>query len=226
MITLHNLSRTYATSNGPLHAVRDLDLELPEGAFIVFMGASGSGKTTLLNLIGGLDRPTTGRITIAEHDLAALSASQRTHLRRRIGFIFQGFALLPTATAYENIEIGLRLACSLPRPEWDAAIRASIHAVELDAWINHRPYEMSGGQQQRVAIARALAIRPQLILADEPTGDLDRRLSDHVWRLLHAHADASGATVLAATHDPAAVRYASICYTLEAGRIVRIAPGA
>ncbi len=226
MIVLHNISRTFATPSGPLHALRELDLELPQGGLVVFMGASGSGKTTLLNLIGGLDQPSSGQISIAGQNLAAISAGQRTRLRRRIGFIFQSFALLPTATAYENIEIGLRLARSLPRAEWDAAIRASVHAVELDAWINHRPYEMSGGQQQRVAIARALAIRPHLILADEPTGDLDRQLSEHVWQLLRARADETGTTILAATHDPGAMRYATTGYTLEVGRITQIVPGA
>ena len=140
-------------------------------------------------------------------------------LRRQIGFIFQSFALMPTASAYENVELGLRLSGSVPRREWDARVRRCLQAVGLTAWIDHRPYEMSGGQQQRVAIARALAIRPKIILADEPTGDLDSKTSEQILGLLRALVDHEGVTLLMATHDPAAAEFATDLYQLRDGQI-------
>lgn len=146
-----------------------------------------------------------------------MSGEELAALRRRIGFIFQSFALIPTASVYENIELGLRIAGSVPRGEWVNRIRRCVAAVGLLPWIDHRPYELSGGQQQRVAIARALANRPQIILADEPTGDLDSKTGATVLTLLRELADYEGTTLLMATHDPAAAEYATDVYQLRDG---------
>ena len=202
-----------------VRALRGVDMAVPRSAFVVLMGPSGSGKTTLLNLVGGLDEPTAGTVTREGRQLNTLSSAELAALRRRTGFIFQSFALLPTASAYENVELGLRLAGDIPRREWDARVRRCIAAVGLGAWIDHRPYELSGGQQQRVAIARALAIRPKLILADEPTGDLDTKTGEQVLGLLRALVDNEGVTLMMATHDPAAAEFATDLYQLRDGQI-------
>ena len=219
IIEVAGVSRVFGTGERAVHAVRDVDLVVPRGAFVVLMGPSGSGKTTLLNLIGGLDRPTSGRIVVEGQALDRLADAGRAALRRRIGFIFQSFALTPTASAYENVELGLRIAGTLPRTEWDERIRRSLAAVGLAQWMDHRPYEMSGGQQQRVAIARALASRPALILADEPTGDLDSATGARVLGLLRSLCTRDGVTVVMATHDPAALAFASATYSMRDGRM-------
>ncbi|HNP73151.1 MAG TPA: ABC transporter ATP-binding protein [Kouleothrix sp.] len=219
MIVLDQVERTFDVNDRQVRALRGLDMRIPRGAFVVLMGPSGSGKTTLLNLVGGLDQPTAGAISVEGRQLAELSGAELAALRRRIGFIFQSFALLPTASAYENVELGLRLAGDVPRHEWDARVRRCIAAVGLGAWIDHRPYELSGGQQQRVAIARALAIRPRLILADEPTGDLDSKTGEQILGLLRALVDNEGVTLLMATHDPAAAAFATDLYQLRDGQI-------
>jgi len=187
---------------------------------VVMMGPSGSGKTTLLNIIGGLDQPTTGTVTIAGQCLQSLSAQRLTALRRQIGFVFQHSALIPTASAYENVELALRIAGGLTRHERAGRVRRCLEVVGVHAWANHRPYEMSGGQQQRVAIARALAIRPYIILADEPTGDLDSTTGRHILTLLRTLADHEQITCLIATHDPAAAAFASDHYHLHDGSLV------
>ena len=219
VITLTGVERTFTVNDRQVRALRGVDMAVPRGAFVVLMGPSGSGKTTLLNLVGGLDEPTAGTVTREGHQLNTLSSAELAALRRRTGFIFQSFALLPTASAYENVELGLRLAGDIPRREWDARVRRCIAAVGLGAWIDHRPYELSGGQQQRVAIARALAIRPKLILADEPTGDLDTKTGEQVLGLLRALVDNEGVTLMMATHDPAAAEFATDLYQLRDGQI-------
>ena len=219
VITLTGVERTFTVNDRQVRALRGVDMAVPRGAFVVLMGPSGSGKTTLLNLVGGLDEPTAGTVTREGRQLNTLSSAELAALRRRTGFIFQSFALLPTASAYENVELGLRLAGDIPRREWDARVRRCIAAVGLGAWIDHRPYELSGGQQQRVAIARALAIRPKLILADEPTGDLDTKTGEQVLGLLRALVDNEGVTLMMATHDPAAAEFATDLYQLRDGQI-------
>ncbi|HET6222921.1 MAG TPA: ABC transporter ATP-binding protein, partial [Dongiaceae bacterium] len=174
----------------------------------------------LLNIVGGLDQPTAGAVTVEGRRLDEMSGPALTAMRRRIGFIFQSFALIPTASAYENVELGLRLSGEVPRKEWDIRIRRCLGAVGLTAWIDHRPYELSGGQQQRVAIARALENRPRIILADEPTGDLDSKTGQQILTLLRALADHEGVTLLMATHDPAAAEFATDLYQLRDGQIV------
>ncbi|MBK9941016.1 MAG: ABC transporter ATP-binding protein [Kouleothrix sp.] len=219
IITLARVERTFAVNDRQVRALRGIDMTVRPGSFVVLMGPSGSGKTTLLNLVGGLDQPTAGEVGVEGRLLNALGNTELAAMRRRIGFIFQSFALLPTSSAYENVELGLRLAADIPRAEWDARVRRCIAAVGLTAWIDHRPYELSGGQQQRVAIARALAIRPRLILADEPTGDLDSKTGEQVLSLLRALVDNDGVTLMMATHDPAAAAFATDLYQLRDGQI-------
>jgi ABC-type lipoprotein export system ATPase subunit len=220
LIDIYDVERTFAVSERRVKALRGVDMRVPRGSFVVLMGPSGSGKTTLLNIVGGLDQPTAGTVAVAGRRLDQMGGQELAALRRTIGFIFQSFALLPTASAYENVELGLRLSGGVPRAEWDGRVRRCLAAVGLTAWIDHRPYEMSGGQQQRVAIARALAIRPQLILADEPTGDLDSKTGEQVLGLLRALVDHEGVTLLMATHDPAAAAFATDLYQLRDGQIV------
>jgi ABC-type lipoprotein export system ATPase subunit len=181
-------------------------------------GRSGSGETTLLNLIGGLDRPTSGEIIVYGQPLSGLSGRHLTHLRRhRIGFVFQSFALIPTFTAFENIELMLRIA-GVWRGRRQRAMR-SLELVGLGPWAHHRPWELSGGQQQRVAIARALVTRPDLILADEPTGELDSATGRQIFTLFRHIVVQEGITVIMATHDPVAEEYAHILFELGDGQV-------
>ncbi|MEN9933966.1 MAG: hypothetical protein RLZZ387_545 [Chloroflexota bacterium] len=219
VIETRGLERTFAAAERKVRALRGVDLRVPRSAFVVLMGPSGSGKTTLLNLVGGLDQPSAGYVAVGGRRLDAMGAQDLAEMRRRIGFIFQSFALMPTATAYENVELGLRLSGRTPRAEWDGRVRRVLAAVDLSQRMHHRPYELSGGQQQRVAIARALAIRPEIILADEPTGDLDSRMGRQVLGLLRSLCDREGVTLLMATHDPAAAEFATDLYRLRDGLV-------
>lgn len=219
-IELAGVGRVFRGPGGTVHALRDINLRLAPGSFVALMGPSGSGKTTLINLVGGLDRPTSGRILLHGRDLTRLSEGDLAGIRRRIGFIFQSFALMPTATAYENIELGLRIAAAADRRGWRDRILGCLAAVGMEPWADHRPYELSGGQQQRVAIARALALRPQLILADEPTGDLDAETGARVLQLMRMLAERERVTLLVSTHDPETAAYASQVIRLQDGEIL------
>ena len=220
LVQVRDLHKSFTRGTEPIHVLRDLTLDVGEAEFLALMGPSGSGKTTLLNIVGGLDQPTAGTVMVEGRRLNDMGGAELASLRRRIGFIFQSFALMPTASAYENVELGLRLSGGVPRKDWDARVRRCLGAVGLSAWMDHRPYEMSGGQQQRVAIARALAIRPRLILADEPTGDLDSKTGRQILTLLRALADNEDVTLLMATHDPAAAEFATDLYQLRDGQVV------
>jgi ABC-type lipoprotein export system ATPase subunit len=219
-IDIRGVERTFAAGERRVKALRGVDMRVARGATVVLMGPSGSGKTTLLNLVGGLDQPTAGSIAVEGRKLNDMSGAELVALRRRIGFIFQSFALMPTASAYENVELGLRLSGGVARREWDARIRRCLDAVGLGGWVDHRPYEMSGGQQQRVAIARALAIRPRIILADEPTGDLDSKTGRQILGLLRGLSLHEQVTLLMATHDPVAAEFATDLYQLRDGQVV------
>jgi ABC-type lipoprotein export system ATPase subunit len=221
-ILVENVDRMFHSDGREVAALREVSLSVPRGRFVVLMGPSGSGKTTLLNLIGGLDQPSAGSITVDGKRLSDMGAGELTLLRRHIGFIFQSFALAPTATAYENIELALRIAGDVPRHEWDARVRRCLAAVGLGERAHHRPYELSGGQQQRVAIARALVTRPAIILADEPTGDLDSRTGERMLTLLRTLCDYEHVTLLMATHDPAAATFADDLYRLRDGQVVSL----
>ena len=219
VIEIAGVERTFAAAERSVRALRGVDLRVPRGAFVVLMGPSGSGKTTLLNIVGGLDQPTAGYVAVEGRRLDEMGGQGLAEMRRRIGFIFQSFALMPTASAYENVELGLRLSGHTRRAEWDTRIRRCLAAVGLTTWMHHRPYEMSGGQQQRVAIARAIAIQPRIILADEPTGDLDSKTGQQVLGLLRSLCEREDVTLLMATHDPAAAEFATDLYRLRDGLI-------
>jgi putative ABC transport system ATP-binding protein len=211
------LGKTYTGAAEDVEAVKDVDLRVYHGSFIVVRGRSGSGKTTLLNLLGGLDRPTTGSVVIEGRDLAESSESELAVMRRsEIGFIFQGFGLIPILTATENVEVPLRLV-KTPAAERRERSRILLELVGLGDRGPHRPSELSGGEQQRVAIARALANRPQLLLADEPTGQLDSRTGEGIIRLLSALVRSEGITAIVATHDPAQLAVADEVWELNDG---------
>ena len=222
LVQLQEVVRTYRTNGLEVNALRGVNLDLPRGVMAALKGRSGSGKTTLLNLIGGLDRPTRGEVIFDGLPLSQMNEAELTLLRRcRIGFIFQSFALLPTYSAYENVELALRVL-GLSRPEQVENARRALRVVGLGRWMDHRPDEMSGGQQQRVAIARALATHPDLILADEPTGELDTTTSRQIFSLFHHIVEKEGLTILLTTHDPLVDEYADIIYQLQDGRITAV----
>jgi putative ABC transport system ATP-binding protein len=182
-------------------------------------GRSGSGKTTLLNCLGGLDRPSRGLVRIFEEDISTYSENQMTRWRReRVGFIFQSFGLLPTLSAYENVELILRIAGTKPHDRHERAIEC-LKLVGLSKWIHHRPYELSGGQQQRLAIARALANRPRLILADEPTGELDSTTATEILGFFREIVDHEGVTLLVASHDVLVDKFVDDTLIMSDGQI-------
>jgi ABC-type lipoprotein export system ATPase subunit len=222
-VRITNLARTYHAGGKPVNALRGVSLAVQSGTFVTLEGRSGSGKTTLLNILGGLDQATSGNVELFGQPLNALSQEQLTRLRReRLGFIFQSFALLPILTAWENIEVPLRINGSLPRHERAARVNEVAELVGIGAWATHRPPEMSGGQQQRVAIARALVSRPQLLLADEPTGQLDSTTGRAILHLLRDIVRSTGVTLVMTTHDPSTRAFADITYHMEDGQLVEM----
>jgi len=219
-VSVSRISRSYTVGGEHVQALRDVSLSISRGAFVALMGRSGSGKTTLLNMIGGLDRPNEGRIALFDQELGSLSQEQLTVLRReQIGFVFQSFALLPILSAWENVELPLRIAGVRSGRERRARAEAALALVGLERWATHRPAEMSGGQQQRVAIARALVARPQLLLADEPTGELDSTTGQAILGLLREISRSEGVTLVIATHDRSVVAIADRVYEMRDGRI-------
>jgi ABC-type lipoprotein export system ATPase subunit len=196
-----------------------VNLSLAPGQVVALRGRSGSGKTTLLNCIGGLDRPTAGQVWFQDQEITGLPEAKRVELRRlQIGFVFQSHALLMTYSARENVDLMLRLA-GLGRRERRERVEEVLTLVGLEKWMEHRPFELSGGQQQRVTIARALATRPPLILADEPTGELDTVTGQQILGLFHQISERQGTTVLIATHDLAVDAFADEVHHLEDGRL-------
>jgi putative ABC transport system ATP-binding protein len=212
--------RDYPSGDGLIHALAGINLRVEAGELIAIRGRSGSGKTTLLNVLGGLDHPTAGRVAIEGRDLEALSSADLVDLRRRtISFIFQGFGLLPILTAAENVEIPLRLA-STPGAVRQARVQEMLDLVGLGGRAGHRPGELSGGEQQRVAIARALANRPRILLADEPTGQLDSETGHVIMQLIRRVVRAEHVTAIVATHDPAMLDVADRVVELRDGRLI------
>ena len=207
MIQVRGLTKRYQRGGETLVVLDGLDLEMQEGRFYALMGPSGSGKTTLLNLIGGLDQPDEGELFVAGENLASLDGAELAHWRAaNVGFVFQGFNLIPVLSAYENVELPLKLT-PLSRAERKKHAEHALSLVGLADRMHHRPKQLSGGQEQRVAIARAIATDPKVILADEPTGDLDRKSADQVLELLGRLNREFKKTILMVTHDPhAAVR--------------------
>ena len=220
-VRMEGVSRTFVAAE-PVHALRDVDLTIPPGAFVVVHGRSGSGKTTLLNVMGGLDRPDTGRVTVGGRDLTAASDSELTELRRTaVSYIFQGFGLLPVLTAAENVEVPLRL---LQWSDDDRRRRVAevLGLVGLAERAHHRPDQLSGGEQQRVAIARAIAARPEVLIADEPTGQLDSRTGQTIMALLHELVSDQGVTAVVATHDDKVIGAADRRIELADGRATAV----
>ncbi|GGY94115.1 ABC transporter ATP-binding protein [Streptomyces nitrosporeus] len=220
MIRVEDLHRSYGTGAGAVHALRGVSFEIPRGELVALKGRSGSGKTTLLNLVGGLDTPDSGRITVGGTEISGLGEDGLLELRRdRIGFIFQSFGLIPILTAAENVGVPLRLRKADPR-EREERVGLLLSLVGLADHAQQRPGELSGGQQQRVAIARALANRPALLIADEPTGQLDAETGLAVMELLRAVVRSEGVTALVATHDPQLLGFADRVLELGDGHIV------
>src|SRR5262245_21480714 len=215
-----DVTRSYAIGSERVAALRGVDLDVPQGAFVALMGRSGSGKTTLLNIIGGLDQPTSGEVALYGQRLNGLSQERCTLLRRQlIGFVFQSFALLPMLSAWENVEMPLRIAGVRSGRERHARAEATLALVGLEKWATHRPAEMSGGQQQRVAIARALVGRPAVLLADEPTGELDSTTGRNLMTLLREIVRTEGVTLVIATHDQTVREFADTVYQVVDGQI-------
>jgi len=219
MIEVLNVTRTFGTGSTATAALRDVTFAVGEGKLVVLRGRSGSGKTTLLNIVGGLDTPDGGSISVAGHDVTAMGERERMRLRREtVAYIFQSFGLLPVLSAAENVGVPLRIARVAPN-ERESRVELLLSIVGLAAHAKQRPAELSGGQQQRVAIARALASRPSLLLADEPTGQLDRETGQQIMLLLRAVVESEGVTALVATHDPALINLADSVLHLVDGRI-------
>ena len=219
VIQVQDVIRSYTVGQAEVTALQEISLEVPKGVFAAIRGRSGSGKTTLLNMIGGLDSPSSGKVSVFGQDISKMSQRQLTALRRkRIGYIFQSFAIMPNFSALENVELMLRIA-GFRRNRREIAMN-SLEIVRLGPWANHRPWELSGGQQQRVAIARALSTHPDLILADEPTGELDSNTGRQIMALFRYIVIKEGITIIMATHDPMIEEYAHIIYELEDGQVL------
>jgi putative ABC transport system ATP-binding protein len=219
MIRTEHLHRIYHTKGEDVHAVNDVNLTVERGQMTAIIGRSGAGKTTLLNVISGLDQPTRGSVWIDDIDIFALSETQRVALRRdRIGFVFQNFGLLPLLSAAENVSLPLRMQ-KLALRQIDMRVREALDWVGLTKRAHHRPYELSGGEQQRVAIARALAARPDIILADEPTGQLDSHTGRSVLAIMRQIVDEYGTTMVIVTHDPQIMHEADTVFRLDEGRL-------
>jgi putative ABC transport system ATP-binding protein len=213
------LSRTFRSPAGEVHACVDVDIEVAEGELVVVRGASGAGKTTLLNLLGGLDRPTSGRVWIGDAEATALGEDELAALRReRLGFVFQSFGLVPILSAAETVGVPLRIA-KTPPTERAERVAEALALVGLADQAAQRPSELSGGQQQRVGIARAIAVRPSVLLADEPTGQLDSRTAATVMDLIGELVHARGLAAVVTTHDPLLVQRADRVIELHDGRV-------
>jgi putative ABC transport system ATP-binding protein len=219
-VNVKGVTRSFGSGERKVHVLRGIDLTLNAGELVALFGPSGSGKTTLLNLIGALDRPDSGQIAVCGQDILGMSDRARAGLRRKqIGFIFQNDTLLPTYTALENVDLALRLP-GFGFFERRRRAKSAIEAVGLSAWAGHLPDELSGGQRQRVAIARALALRPALILADEPTNGLDSRTTRRMLALFQGIARAQGTAFIIVSHDPLVVNFIDRAYDLHEGHLI------
>jgi len=221
---VENVTRTFTIGKIETHALRGVSLSVDSGEFMALVGPSGSGKTTLLQLLGCLDQPTTGKVFIDGRDVSQLSRNERADVRRsKLGFVFQFFALIPTLTAYENVEMPLLLSGN-GTADRQARVTELLDAVGLAERAHHRPDQMSGGEQQRVAVARALATRPSLILADEPTANLDTANGEQVMQTMTKLNQETGVTFVFATHDPRVMKFARRVVTLRDGLVVDNGP--
>ena len=218
IVRLQGVSKIYGSGDAQVRALDDVSVGFGAGEFTAIMGPSGSGKSTMMHILAGLDAPTSGHVFVEDTDITALNDTALTKLRRdRIGFVFQSFNLVPTLDARANILLPMRLAGKAPEKEWFDLI---VNSLGIANRLNHRPSEMSGGQQQRVAVARALMSRPAVIVADEPTGNLDSHSTDEVMDLLRRAVDELGQSVIMVTHDTATAVYADRVLVCRDGRIV------
>jgi putative ABC transport system ATP-binding protein len=220
LIKVRGLNKTYRRGGEQIQVLQGLNLDVDKGDFVAFMGPSGSGKTTLLNLLGGLDVPSAGSITVDGDEVTHMSSSKLTHWRaRHVGFIFQMYNLIPVLTAFQNVELPLMLT-KLSKAERHKHIEMVLSVVGLGDRMNHYPRQLSGGQEQRVAIARAIVSDPTFLLCDEPTGDLDRKSADEIMELIRRLVKEYGKTVLMVTHDPLVAKQADTTLHLEKGVLV------
>ena len=221
LIVARGLAKTYTRGSEDLQVLQGIDLDVDQGDFVAFMGPSGSGKTTLLNLLGGLDVPSRGSITVAGDEITHLSGPKLTRWRaRHVGFIFQMYNLIPVLSAFRNVELPLLLA-PLSSTERKRQVETAMKLVGLQDRMSHKPRELSGGQQQRVAIARAIVADPTFLLCDEPTGDLDRKSADDILELLERLVGELKKTILMVTHDPRAAERAQATLHLDKGVLAR-----
>jgi putative ABC transport system ATP-binding protein len=226
MIKLENVTRVYQMGQTLVQALRGLSLEIADGEFVAIMGPSGSGKSTLLHLIGGLDLPTTGRVLLDDLDIAQQNGNQLAELRgRKVGFVFQTFNLVPTLSALKNVELPM-IFQKVPRKERYEKARRLLEQVGLGDRLHHKPSELSGGECQRVAIARALANNPQILLADEPTGNLDAESGEQIMQILKRLNEEQRMTIIVVTHNPDVARYAHRIIRMRYGQIEEIAQNA
>jgi putative ABC transport system ATP-binding protein len=220
LIKVRGLNKTYSRGGEKIQVLQGLNLDVDKGDFVAFMGPSGSGKTTLLNLLGGLDVPSAGGITVDGDEITHMSASKLTHWRaRHVGFIFQMYNLIPVLTAYQNVELPLLLT-KLSKSERRKHVETALGVVGLADRMNHYPRQLSGGQEQRVTIARAIVSDPTFLLCDEPTGDLDRKSADEIMALIEELVGKYRKTVLMVTHDPVVATRAHTTLHLEKGVLV------
>jgi putative ABC transport system ATP-binding protein len=220
LVSLRNVVKRYTRGKQNVEVLHSLNLDVPAGEFLALMGPSGSGKTTLLNLIGGLDQPTEGEVTVAGERVDKLSRGGLAKWRaRHVGFVFQFYNLMPMLTAERNVELPLLLT-TLSSAERKLRVQAALEVVGLSDRAKHKPAELSGGQQQRVAIARALVSDPTLLVCDEPTGDLDRTTAEEILGLLQTLNRGQGKTIIMVTHDPKAADHASRLLNMDKGRLV------
>lgn len=218
IVMLSGIHKTFGEGTSSTHVLKGIDLTLAAGSLVMLKGRSGSGKTTLMNLIGGLDTPSEGEVIVAGQPLHALSDSSRTKLRQAdVGFVFQSYALHPLLSAEENVELSLRMA-GLPPKQWAERIKGCLEAVGMSGRSLHRPGELSGGEQQRVAIAKAIAPSPKLLLADEPTAELDTAMSRRIMALFRQLQD-EGMTICMTTHDQSMLEVANDVYEMADGRL-------
>jgi putative ABC transport system ATP-binding protein len=220
LVRVRGLDKIYRRGGEEIHVLQGLNLDVDKGDFVAFMGPSGSGKTTLLNLLGGLDVPTRGNITVAGDEITSMSGARLTEWRaRHVGFVFQMYNLIPVMTAYQNVELPLLLT-GLSKAKRREHVETALGVVALNDRMNHYPRQLSGGQEQRVGIARAIAADPTFLLCDEPTGDLDRKSADEVLTLLHRLSKEYGKTILMVTHDPLAAERADTTLHMDKGVLI------
>src|ERR1700726_4705822 len=220
LIQIRGLDKTYSRGGEVIHVLQGLNLDVDRGEFVAFMGPSGSGKTTLLNLLGGLDVPSRGSITVDRDEITHMSGHKLTEWRaRHVGFIFQMYNLIPVLTAFQNVELPLLLT-KLSKKQRRQHVETALNVVGLGDRMNHYPRQLSGGQEQRVAIARAIVADPTFLLCDEPTGDLNRKSAHEVMDLIHRLVEGYSKTVLIVTHDPLVAKRADDALHLEKGALV------